>query len=162
MTTPFPFVAGAILAASDLNSLGTWDSTTWGTGTTVENVTVGNGTETALFTRIGDGTDVGLVAYWYELEWGSTTSITGTPYLHFPVQATTSRQGSMSSFTFYEDADGDDYFGRLFRSNSSRGGLRVFDSSGTYVDSVSIAAGIPFTWATGDRIIVSGYYRPGV
>ena len=162
MTTPFPFVAGATLSASDLNSLGTWDSTTWATGTTVENITVGDGTETALFTRIGDGTDVGLVAYWYELVWGTTTSITGAPYLWFPVEATDARQGCMSSFCFLEDDNGTDYFGRLFRNNSERALIRVFDSSSTYVSSTNVTNTVPHTWATGDRIIVSGYYRPGV
>ena len=159
MTTPFPFVAGATLTAANLNALGTWDSTSWTTRLT--NVTVGNGTETALYARIGNGTDVGLVAYWYELEFGSTTSITGNPFLTWPVEATTSRQGAMSSFAFFEDDTGAAYYGRLFRSNATRGGLRVFDSSGSYVTATAISATIPFTWTTGDRIIASGYYRPG-
>ena len=160
MTTPFPFTSGDILTAANLNAIGTWDSSSW--TTTVTNITVGNGSETALFTRIGDGTDVGLVAYWYELEWGSTTTITGTPYLYFPVQAVNSRQGSMSSFCFFEDDSGADYYGRLFRSSSLRGSLRVFDSSGTYTTATNITNTVPFTWATGDRIVASGYYRPGV
>lgn len=160
MTTPFPFTAGAILSASDLNALGTWDSTTWQVA--VEGITVGDGTETKLFTRIGDGTDVGFIAYYYELLWGVVTSITGTVYLRFPVIATGARQGSNSSVCFFEDGSGADYFGALYRSNTTRGIIRVFESSGTYVDAVSIAGGVPFTWASGDRIVVSGYYRPGV
>jgi hypothetical protein len=160
MTTPFPFVAGATLAAADLNSLGTWDTTSW--TTTVSNITVGNGTETALFTRIGNGAGVGLVAYYYKLDFGSTTAITGTPLLNYPVEASDARQGSTASWAFYENDNGTDYYGRLFRNNSTRGTLRVFDSSGTYVDATNITSTVPFTWTTSDRIIVAGYYRPGV
>lgn len=165
MVTPFPFIDDTVLDAADLDALGTWDSTTW--TTTLDNVTIGDGTETALFTRIGDGDDLGLIFYYYELVWGTTTSITGNVFLNYPFEgvvtsaAALTREGSMSSFCFFEDDDSTDYYGRLFRNTGNRGQVRVFDSSGTYVDGTNISNTIPFTWATGDRLIVSGYFRPG-
>lgn len=154
-TSPFPFVAGAVLAAADLNKLGNWETFT----PTLTNVTVGDGSETAVYCQLGDGTTDGLVVWYYGLTFGSTTAITGSVVIYYPVVSGGSRFGSAISTVFCEDASGTDYHGTLFRNTSSYGTVRVFNASATYLKTTNLGASVPFTWASGDRLIISGVYQ---
>lgn len=154
-TSPFPFVAGAVLAAADLNELGNWDTFT----PTTTNITVGNGTETALYCRFGDGTTDGLVAWHYELLFGSTTAFTGAITIDYPVAGVGGRRAAQISTVYCEDSSGTDYFGRIYPNTTTNGRPRVFNSAGTYVTGTNITATVPFTWASGDRIAIGGVYQ---
>ena len=123
MTTPFPFVALNILNASDLNALGTWDESSW--TSPLSNITVGNGTETARYMRIGDGTEVGLVAFFYKLVFGSTTTVDGTPSLTYPVAGQDSRQVAAGCVAFFEDASGSDNWGGIYRNSGTEAPCRL-------------------------------------
>lgn len=154
-TSPFPFVAGAVLAAADLNELGNWDTFS----PTLTNVTVGNGTESAFYCQLGSGTTDGLVAWYYELLFGSTTAITGSVTITYPVSAVGSRRASQVSTVFCEDSSGTDYYGTLFRNTASVGTVRVFNSSATYLKTTNLGASVPFTWSSGDRLGIGGVYQ---
>ena len=76
MASPFPFSAGAVLTAADMNSIGEWTAFTpsW------TNVTVGNGTQKAYYAVVNE-----VVHVIGELVIGSTTSITGNLVFPSPV-----------------------------------------------------------------------------
>ena len=158
MTTPFPFVAGAVLNASDLNALGTWDESSW--TSPLSNVTIGNGTETARYMRVGTGTEVGLVVFYYKLLFGSTTSVSGDVQIVYPIEALDSRQAASGASCFFEDSNSVDIFGGIFRVSQTNGRLSAYTSSGSFVARDTMDATTPFAWASGDTLTVVGYYQP--
>jgi hypothetical protein len=158
VTTPFPFVALNILNASDLNALGTWDESSW--TSPLSNITVGNGTETARYMRIGDGTEVGLVAFFYKLVFGSTTTVDGTPSLTYPVAGQDSRQVAAGCVAFFEDASGSDNWGGIYRNSGTEGTLSAMRTDQAYANRRNVSASVPFTWTTSDVIVIVGYYQP--
>lgn len=158
MTSPFPFISGNILNASELNAVGTWDASSW--TSPLANVTVGNGTEVSRYMRIGDGTEIGLVVFYYELTFGSTTTVDGTPTLTYPVAGQTSRQVAAACTAFFEDADGSDNWGGIYRSSGSQGTVVAIRTDQAYANRRNVSATVPFTWTTSDVMVIVGYYQP--
>jgi len=101
MANPFPFVAGDVLTAAELNGIGeefTSFTPTWTATTT--NPVLGNGTLTGQYTQVNK-----LVYARYALIPGSTTTFgTGDYRFSFPVLATViSNFGAiLSSATFFD------------------------------------------------------------
>jgi hypothetical protein len=150
MATLGNFVSGQVLTAAELNAIGTYTSftPTWG------NVTVGNGTSTGYYCQINK-----LIHWSCELLFGSTTSITGNVQIDYPVTPDDFYQAASGAQCVFEDANGTDYYGALFRSSATTSTVRVFNSSGTYVSPTNVTSTVPFTWASTDRLIVNGVYR---
>ena len=135
--------------ATGLKWAGAW--TTW--TPTHTNITIGNGTVTSKYAQVGK-----VVFFEYNLQWGSTTSITGGgPSFTLPVAA------SSNNF-FYNgnilDAGITNYAGA---SDVSAGGntsyFKFVRASGTYAQGESITSTTPMTWGTGDVFTVAGNYQ---
>lgn len=147
MANPFPFVAGDVLTAAELNGLGETVSYT----PTWTNLTVGNGTVTAFYLQIQD-----MVYVEVQLVFGSTTAITGPVSFTPPITATTAVQGITGNVYFSKV--GSNPFAGLIIFNTTIG-LRPLTVSGTSVSSTATSSTVPFTWATGDGIKYTGMYR---
>lgn len=76
MASPFPFTAGQVLTAAQLNSIGEWTSFTpsW------NNVTIGNATESWYYAVVND-----IVFVEGQTVLGSTSTITGNVTVDVPV-----------------------------------------------------------------------------
>ena len=115
--------------------------TTW--SPTWVNLTVGNGSVAATYTRSGD-----LVYLSTQLTFGSTTSISGTVSIsNVPVTGSLSGQTIASR---YVDASATDSLGQVIVGTTS---ITLRTSTGGNVTSTS-----PFTWTTSDIIIFNGCY----
>jgi hypothetical protein len=151
MTALGDFSSGDVLTAADMNAIGTWTTFTpvW------TNVTVGNGTVTAEYCQVNE-----LVFWRVFLEFGSTTAFSGTVYIDYPIESDGSFLGAVGGSVFCDDFDGSDYYGALYRSTVSRAGLRAYEVSGSYIRGDVVNATTPFTWTTGDRLVIEDFYRP--
>jgi hypothetical protein len=111
-------------------------------------------TQTANYAEVGD------IVFWeYSIVLGAASSVTGEVRLTMPAAMDDYYKGGMSGDVMFEDADGPDYPGHLFRLNSTTVRLRVSDTAATYTRSTDLAAGIPFTWDDGDSMTAKGWYR---
>lgn len=122
-------------------------TTLWPGGTpALSNITVGNGTVTGSYTRVGR-----LTVARVSLTFGSTTSVSGEPgfYLPFSPQASTDALGGKARFTdASSSAVRSAYFPVLL------GDLVLFrDGTDTALSSTA-----PWTWTTSDTMVVSVIY----
>lgn len=113
-------------------------------------LTVGNGTQVAKFTRIGN-----TVNFYLILSFGSTTSISGAPILTLPVSGMPALNDVPIGTCRYYDNGTAVYYGRL-----NYNGILVFDSvSGSLIGQNTVSSSSPFTWTTSDYIWLSGTYE---
>lgn len=130
--------------------LGAWDAYT----PTNTNVTLGNGTQTALWTRMGR-----LVVVRYHLLWGSTTAFGGTVELGLPVAAVSSiTQAGPANLI---DAGTRFYLGQVLPGRDAAGtnankALVVHSESG---NNGRVDATNPFTWTTNDLLVATFAYE---
>ena len=131
--------------ATGLKYAGAW--TTW--SPTLNNVTIGNGTLSARYAQTGK-----VVTFSLTFTFGSTSAITGSPNFALP----STPNSNFSSFCNLLDTGTAVYFANGFYQS---GGvfLDVLNASGTYVGASAFSATVPFTWTTGDKIIVNGTYE---
>jgi hypothetical protein len=135
----------------------------WTTGTawqswtpTWTNVTVGNGSVSAKYIRIGNTVHARLI-----LILGTTSAITGTPNFTLPVTAT---GYSSSNFTigqaYYVDAGVASYTGTLalLASNTIANPL-VNGVAATYAVPTLIGTAVPFSWGTADVMTFTFTYE---
>lgn len=133
----------AVLTAAELNAIGTWTNfdPTW------TNLTVGNGTAVGRYCVINKVVFVNI-----ELTFGSTTSVSGNVGVAAPT-GTPARVCSLS--VSYEDSGTRYYVASAVNiSTTSRFELLHTESG----NSGLVNATNPFTWATGDDIVISGVY----
>lgn len=151
MGTLGTFVRDQAVTAAELNAIGTWTSYTpeW------TNLNVGNGSSAGRYCRLND-----LVFMQVELLWGSTTDITDNVWVSFPLPCARFRPDGSNGQIFFEDADGSDYHGVTRRVSGRSLQVLAWDTSGTYLRGVSITNSIPFTWVSGDRLLISHWYQP--
>lgn len=143
-----------VLSAASGETTGLKWAGAWTTWTpTHTNITIGNGTVTSKYAQIGK-----VVFFEYNLQWGTTTSITGGgPSFTLPVNA------SSNNFFFNGnilDAGITNYAGA---SDVSAGGntsyYKFVRASGTYAQGESITSTTPMTWGNGDVFTISGSYQ---
>ena len=144
MATLGTFVDGVDLSAAELNAIGTWTTFTpsW------NNLTVGNGTNLGRYVQLND-----LIIVNYELTFGTTTSVTGNVGVSCPSGLTPVRVSSLS--VVMEDS-GTRYYpgsavniatlGRFELIHGESGNQGLMNSTN------------PFTWVTGDDIVITGAY----
>jgi hypothetical protein len=155
--TPARLAVGAndlLLTAASGEATGlkyTGDWTTW--TPTYTNFTLGNGTVTARYQKIGK-----TVNFSIDITFGSTTSVSGLIQVSVPVNA------SNAAGAYFAN-------GRAFDSSTTLNWLLnavvitnfvyVFnmDSSGTYIQRTATSSTAPITWATGDTINLVGSYE---
>ena len=149
MANPYPFVAGAVLTAAELNGIGEYTAYT----PTLTNLTLGNGTLSFRFGRVNKFIHViGRVTF------GSTTSITGSVTATLPVTATFDITQSVG-LSRCSDATGDTNQGRVSLSSSTICTPNVDSVSGARIITQGFSATVPFTWTTSDSIAVAFYYE---
>lgn len=152
MANPFPFTAGQVLTAAQLNGIG--EATTTYTPT-FASVTLGNGTITGYYTRVNK-----LVYGSVKLALGSTTAITGTVTFTLPVTAATN---SASLFIgtgyFYDNSTGETYVGDSYRTNTTT--VTPFSTYAAFNYAVRglINATIPVAYGAGDEIVYTFFYE---
>lgn len=149
MANPFPFVAGNVLTAAEMNGIGETTAYT----PTFTNITVGNGTVSFKYVRIQK-----LVFVKGTLIFGSTTSITGSPSMTLPVTAVTYPGGTPTG-QIRVVKPGFAYFGFTQPTSTTELAIRMYAVSGTLIQVGAINATSPFTWATSDEMNIQFVYE---
>lgn len=110
-------------------------------------LTVGNGTETAKYARVGK-----LVVARYRLVFGSTSSVDASqPSLTLPVTAADT--GTMAGLMRILDASPpNSYYAEARLSSTTAAIFRPFTSSGTYLSTGTMTSSVPMTWTTNDTL----------
>jgi hypothetical protein len=152
---PYPFSAGEILTAANLNdSLGV--SASW--VPTWTNLTVGNGTVSAREASFGP-----FQFFYIQLVWGSTTSISGAVSLaSVPVNVFNSSNAEILSQVKCTDTSATaTYSGHLNVASASTMNVRKMADSGIAgnpTQEAAITATAPFTWTTADVLQIAALY----
>jgi len=151
MASPFPFVAGAVLTAAQLNSIGEAGiafTPTW------TNLTVGNAVQDFKYTRVNK-----LVFVRGSIVLGSTSSVTGTVLIGFPFTAAAVAGRMYFGETYFLDSGVAAWAGVLVSSTTTASELGVYNVAGTYASVAGINATTPMTWTTNDAIRLSFVYE---
>ena len=151
MANPFPFVAGQVLTAAELNGIGEAGTAFTPTYT---GYTRGNGTVFAKFMRVNQ-----FVFVYVQEILGSTSSMTASPVMDLPVASNGAASQLKSGVEFYDDSANIIYFGQTRSSGGTTVEINAQLASGTYVSRAQPSATVPFTWATGDRFTFAICYE---
>jgi hypothetical protein len=116
-------------------------------------VTVGNGTWASAWYHRTDG----FCRIHGEFVLGTTTAVTGAVSLNLPVAAAQLAFDELA-VTFFDASAGTTSSGTTGNSPTAPA-LYAQDIAGTFPVLTNLAVGVPFTWATGDQIHVTGRYR---
>ena len=148
MATFGSFVSGQVLTAAELNSLGVWTSFT----PSYTQLSVGNGTISGFYTVINK-----MLFVQTSFTLGSTSSVGAGPVtLTLPaslVQASVT--DSIIGQAYYVDAGVASYIGVCAVSNTTTVIPYVDSVGGTYGTLSSITNTRPFTFGTGDSILLN-------
>lgn len=121
------------------------------------NLTVGNGTVTARYGRFGP-----FAAFYVQLIWGTTTSISGSVVHSLPTSSfNPSNQDLLATVKLLDASASATYAGTLAMASATTCNVRrLFDSgiAGNPTQEAAITATTPFTWTTGDTINTFGLY----
>ena len=117
---------------------------------TLTNMTQGNGTVVARYTRVGR-----MVTYKFQFTLGSTSSVGTNPTFSVPVTAATQNDLDMNVARLWDNSPFNRYIGWAVGATTST--VQVGENAlGNYT---SITSTSPMTWATGDYFYVSGTYE---
>jgi hypothetical protein len=134
--------------ATGLKYTGGWTTYT----PTYTNITVGNGTVAARYCQIGK-----IVTVYYQLVFGSTTSIGQYPIISLPVTANVVAYATGTGT--YEDNGVQSYLGRAWMNTGlSAYGIADRTDAG-YSKFEPVSGTVPFTWGTNDRYILNFSYE---
>ena len=142
-------VTAASGEATGLKYTGGW--TTW--TPTFTNFTIGNGTTTARYQKIGK-----TVNYYLEVTLGSTSSVTGTIIYTYPIAPSTVRQAGQGNLSMV-DSGTSGYIGALGGWSATQGFLVALGTGAAYATENAVNATVPFTWTTNDFFFLSGTYE---
>ena len=151
MATLGTFASGQILTAAELNAIGTFTNYT----PTLTGITVGNGTTVARYVEINQ------IVFWSVVfTFGSTSSVTAAVFVSLPSTAGNLYEAANSANCQFEDVSASIINGGFVqRDSGTRVGLRVANAAGTYSVGTALSSTVPFSWANGDIIAASGFYR---
>jgi hypothetical protein len=151
MANPFPFTAGQVLTAAQMNGIG--EAMTAYTPT-VANFTTGNGTVTGRFTRINK-----MIFATVKITLGSTSAITGSITITNPVTGTAGSGSLISGGGFYFDSStSETYVGFCLQGTTAITPFITF-AGATYATRSLINATIPVVFGSGDLINYSFCYE---
>jgi hypothetical protein len=151
--------AGTVGAGWDKNGIQTigpaWTSWT----PTWANITLGNAVQTSAYQRIGR-----FIYFRAALEFGSTTSVTGSPTITYPVTPINYRTTTTSNVVTigtvnYRDATGSQHTGSAAFNSTTVMGLTTIRVSGADATYAAVSSTVPFTWAQNDGIYIQGFYE---
>ena len=151
MANPFPFVAGTVLTAAEMNGIGeaTTFTPTW------TNLTVGNAVQDFKYTRVNN-----LVMVTGKITLGSTSSITGSVSMNLPITADTACVGSLVGTVNLSDASVGIYPGVGLIETSGAVTFVSVAANGTYLGIVAVLSStVPFTWVSTDAIRINFVYK---
>lgn len=120
---------------------------------TLTNVTVGNGSLTAYWRRLGRD-----IEFYMEFVLGSTSAITGNIRVSLPVAAARQIPYLMRGGCFGGSGSWR-YLCHPWTYDTSNIGLDVLSTTGTYATHVGTSSTIPFTWATSHSFSLAGSYE---
>ena len=149
MANPFPFSAGQVLTAAQMNGIGETTSFT----PSFTQFTLGNGTVNyATYVRVQN-----LIVVQLKVTLGSTSSFAGSSSFTAPVTPAETSQFAIGVIRF-NDVTGEEYLGV---ANMSAGNIqmRPLNAGVTYLQFTTTSSVIPFTWATGDSFTLTATYR---
>ena len=142
MANPFPFVAGQVLTAAQLNGIG--EAATAFTPT-FTGYTRGNGTSQSYYTRVNK---LVFVSCFETL--GTTSAVTGTIAMTLPVTA--SRQSSIPvSRGYIEDTGVQLYWATIFPQSTTKVQVFTDATGGTYASNGGVSSTVPMTWGNLDN-----------
>jgi hypothetical protein len=148
MANPFPFTAGQVLTAAQLNGIGETTSFT----PTWNGLTVGNAVQSFKYVRVQN-----LVYVFGKFTFGTTTSLTSNVSFSPPVATTNQPDLSVIGQSYLSDSGGNAYIApNLFTANLIF--IQVGNVSGTYFSTTALAATTPFTWSVNDYFTVAAVY----
>ena len=150
MANPFPFVAGSVLQASELNGIGEYAAYT----PTFTNLTVGNGTVAFRFGRVQN-----FIHVHGKITFGSTSSVAGNVTFTLPVTAANQSDGQVLGEARLDDAGITTVFGLVIKATNTTGAIQAYNATTTYLTNTAFTATVPFTWSTGDVILVNFIYE---
>ena len=136
-------------AATGLKWQGSWTSWT----PTYTGLTVGNGTSTGRYQRVGN-----TVIAQGKLVWGSTTSASVPIYVTLPVANSSASQDVVFQTFCYDDSAGTPYTGVIYLAND----IAYFyqqQTTGSWTNLVIQDGGRPFTWTTNDAMVYQVIYE---
>jgi hypothetical protein len=153
MANPFPFTAGQVLTAAQLNSIGE-AGVSW--SPTYDNITIGNGTVVAKYVQVNK-----LVSGYWQFTLGSTSSIgAGAAQISAPVTINSSQQFQLVGDSLYFDSSaGAPYIGPTFIASTTKLQPNVSAAGGTYATRAAMTSTVPAAFGTGDQIYMTFTYE---
>jgi hypothetical protein len=154
MANPFPFTAGQVLTAAQMNGIGEGGSIFT---PTLTNGVLGNGTLNCTFQRLNK-----IVIATYIFALGSTSTITGSLQFSLPVTGTTLSNMPIQTYgtgLFSDASVGIDYPIAAYQTSTSSVGLYVYNASGTYTNIGLVNATVPVAYAVNDTIRFRAIYE---
>jgi hypothetical protein len=151
MANPFPFVAGSVLTAAELNGIGeasTSFTPTW------SGLTVGNATQVWKYQRVNK-----LVFVYGIITFGSTTSVTGVMNFTPPIAAVAPSGNIYHGAVTIDDTGTGVIAGMILQTSATNFYPAYFNNSVNYETISAMTSTAPFTWTTGDVIKVQFYYE---
>ena len=154
MASPFPFTAGQVLTAAELNEIGEFvDYTASASGGI--GLTVGNGTwDFAGYVQVQN-----LVIYQIEFTLGSTSAISGNIAINLPISSKAYSTTTYYGVGTFSDIGTATYPAVCRSINQTAFAIHPQSASATYLVQSSASATVPFTWTTGDRITATVIYE---
>lgn len=143
MATFGTFAAGQVLTASELNAAGAYSAHT----VTWTNVTVGNGTTVARYTKFNK-----LVHYWGKFTLGTTSAITGQIGIDLPVNCHASQVDTFIGVAGLQDTGVGTYPAFPLAIGADTIYIYPMGTGGAYGSLSGTSATIPFTWGNTDVI----------
>lgn len=147
---------GTILEAASGETTGLKWGAAWTAFTPIlQNVTIGNGTLSAAYAKIGK-----TVYVYGEFTLGSTSAITGFIGATHPITAQIAYPFTPLGRALFRDAGTALYFGDVIGSSNTTN-IEIFpnNTSGTYASYTAAGSTVPFTWTTGDYFSYSYTYQ---
>jgi len=108
------------------------------------NLTIGNGTVVSRYAQSGK-----FVNFFWSIQFGSTTSISGSPTITLPVTAKNAYENTTANF---DDAGTGGFMGYALMTSTTAMTVYYVGAATAYTQFFGITSSLPFTWATGDRI----------
>ena len=151
MANPFPFVAGDVLTAAELNGIN--EKTTF--TPTFTNLTIGNGTVLAYYFRVQN-----VVTLFAQVTFGTTTAITGNVLMSLPISRALGRTLNINTVHLF-DVGTSSQMGTVVPESADVNSVAVrgLIVSGTTIAMTSLTSTYPFTWGNSDILQVNYQYE---
>lgn len=151
MTSPFPFVAGAILDAADLNAIGAWTAFTpsW------NSVTGGaSGTSSGAYAQVND------IVFWQaQFDLNGTGSISGHINMDLPVGTCALSIAYPTAVSGWAQPTGSSIYTICGFTATAQVYFYANVVSGTYGQITAATATAPETWDANGMFFVNGWYE---